>query len=88
MVNAGGVYKAHIVLGKCHGWQRQQFNAVVLGVQTHGRVHGAGEAVKKATLYAAVFKQLTHILQGVYGVLYGLCWKAVHQVGVYQNTRL
>ena len=49
-------------------------------------MHGASKAVKKPAVYAAVFKQLAHILQRVHRVLHGLCGKAVHQVSVHQHT--
>ena len=62
MVCTCGVDEAHIVLRKTPISQWQQLHAISLRVQSHRRVHGAGEAVKEPTLNAAVFKELPHIL--------------------------
>ena len=49
-------------------------------------MNGASKAVEEATLNAAIFKELAHILKGVYCVLHRLSWKAIHEVGVYQDA--
>ena len=49
-------------------------------------MNGASKAVEEATLNAAVLKQLPDVLQRVYCVLHSLSWKAIHEVGVYQDA--
>ena len=49
-------------------------------------MNGASKAVEEATLNAAIFKELANILKGVHCVLHRLSWKAIHEVGVYQDA--
>src|SRR5580692_7622713 len=52
------------------------------------RMYGASEAVEESRLYAAGREQLANVLQGVDGVLRGLSGEAVHQIGVYEDSRV
>src|SRR5271166_5088547 len=52
------------------------------------RMHGASEAVKKARLYAVGGEQLAHVLERVDGVLRGFSREAVHQIGMYEDSRV
>ena len=49
-------------------------------------MHCASEAVEEAALNAAVFKELTNILQGVDSLLNGLRWETVHKIGMHQDA--
>src|ERR1700722_7268207 len=51
-------------------------------------MYRASEAVEEGRLYAPGREQLANIFQGVDGVLHGLSWEAVHQIGVYEDTRV
>src|SRR5580658_3546220 len=53
-----------------------------------GRMYCAREAVEERRLYATGRKQLTKVFKGVDRVLHGLSGEAVHQVGVYEDSRV
>ncbi len=52
------------------------------------RMHGAGEAMEKTRMYATGREQLANVFQRVDGVLRGLSGESVHQIGVYEDSRV
>src|ERR1700676_2726158 len=52
------------------------------------RMYGASEAMEECRMYAAGREQLANVFQGVDGVLCGLSGEAVHQIGVYEDSRV
>ena len=61
-------------------------NAELGGVGVHGGVTREREAVPKSGVEQAGGEELAHQLHGVDGLLFALGRKAVHQVGVDQDT--
>ena len=80
--------KRDVVLRERRRRQRQQRDAVLLGILADRRMHGAGEAVEEARLDAAGREELAHVLERVDRVLHGLRGEAVHQVRVHQDARV
>src|ERR1700688_1338642 len=52
------------------------------------RMYGASEAVEESRMYATGREQLADVFQGVDGVLRGLSGESVHQIGVYEDSRV
>src|SRR5882757_3773453 len=88
VVDAGDVREIDIVVGECGPERRSQRHAVQFRMFGDRRVHGAGEAMEETRLYAVGREQLANIFQGVDGVLRGLSGKSVHQIGVYEDSRV
>ncbi len=51
-------------------------------------MHGAREAMEVTGLYASCREQLANVFQGVDGLLRRLGGEAVHQIGVYEDSRV
>src|SRR5271163_4815339 len=52
------------------------------------RMYRAREAVEESRMYATGHEQLANVFQSVDSVLRGLSGEAVHQIGVYEDSRV
>src|ERR1700704_1138578 len=88
VVDAGDVREIDIVVGECALERRRQRHAVPFWMFADRRMHGAGEAMEETRMYATGREQLANVFQGVDGVLRGLSGESVHQIGVYEDSRV
>ena len=86
VIHAAGVNERDVVLRERDLRQWRKRHAIRFGIAAHRRMHGAGEAMKKAGLDAARNEQLPHIFQCVDRFLHGLRRETVHQVRVYLDS--
>src|ERR1700722_12058878 len=88
VVDAGKVREIDVVVGECRLERRRQRHAVLFWMLADRRMYGASETVEESRMYAPGREQLANVFQGVDGVLRGLGWEAVHQIGVYEDPRV
>src|SRR5258708_11521685 len=75
-------------MSMCGMDRRRQLPAVLFWMFADRRMHGAGEAMEETRMYATGREQLANVFQGIDGILRGLSGEAVHQIGVYEDSRV